>query len=186
MSTALPAVHSVHFYETHEALIDRLCSVVSSGLLIGNSVLIVATKPHREQLVSALARLEVDTRKYARDDRFAMCDAQEVLSAFMVDGFPDPKLFLKSVGKLVAEAKMAAGSKDQGLTVFGEMVSVLWEKGNKQGALALERMWNDLLNEKAFHLHCAYPRDLFGQDGAGILNICESHSHILGILAPTV
>ena len=183
MSTTVPSVHSVHFYESHEALIDRLCGVVSSGLLNGNSVLIVATKTHREQLVSALGRLEVDVRKYSREDRFTMYDAQELLSQFMVDGLPDPDLFMDLLGNLVSHAKR---SKDQGLTVFGEMVSVLWQKRNKQGALALEKMWNDLLNKKAFHLHCAYPRALFAHDQVGMRNVCESHSHILEALAPAV
>ena len=63
--------------------------------------------------------------------------------------------------------------------VAGEMVSVLWEQGNKTGALALERLWNELPNERAFHLHCAYPRAIFSQDDSGFANICDTHSHVL-------
>ena len=186
MSSSAPAIHSVQFYDTHEALIDRLCGVVCSGLLNGNSVLIVATKDHREQLVNALQRLEVNVRPYTKEGRFAMCDAEELLSKFMVNGLPDPDLFVSSVSKRVRKLKETACDKDQGVVVFGEMVSVLWDEGNKFGALALERLWNGLLNETAFHLHCAYPRSLFSQDEAGILNVCESHSHVLGVLAPAV
>jgi hypothetical protein len=182
----MSSVHSVQFYDTHQALIDRLCGVVSSALLVGNSVLIVATKDHRELLTKSLQRLEVNVRNYAREERFTMCDAEEMLSKFMAKGSPDPKLFLSSVGKLLIDVKKAARSKDQGLTVFGEMVAALWDKGNKVGALALESLWNDLLNESAFHLHCAYPRSLFSQDEAGMLNVCESHSHVAGLLAPTM
>jgi len=176
------AVHSVQFYDTHQALIDRLCGVVSSALLVGNSVLVVATKDHRDSLMKALQRIEVRVREYAREDRFTMCDAEEMLSKFMVKDTPDPKLFLASVGKLLMDVQKAARSKDMGLTVFGEMVAVLWDKGNKAGALALESLWNDLLNERAFHLHCAYPRSLFSQDEAGMLNVCESHSHVAGMM----
>src|SRR5450631_3637250 len=143
----MSSVHSVQFYDTHQALIDRLCGVVSSALLVGNSVLIVATKDHRDSLMKALQRLEVKVRDYAREDRFTMCDAEEMLSKFMVNGLPDPKLFLSSVGELLTDVKKAARSKDKGLTVFGEMVAVLWDKGNKAGALALEKLWNDLLHE---------------------------------------
>jgi hypothetical protein len=179
---SLAPVHSVQFYDNHEALIDRLSGVVCSGLLIGNSILIVSTATHRTQLMKALERLEVDVRNYAREGRFAMCDAEEMLAMFMVDGVPDNKLFMASVGKLLMEAKKAASSKEQGLTVFGEMVALLWEEGNKSGALALETLWNDVMNERAFHLHCAYPRWLFGSE-AEFAVICGSHSHILG-LAP--
>ena len=179
-----PNVHSVQFYDTHDALIDRLSGIVCSGLLIGNSVLIVATQQHRDQLLRALGRLEVDVRKFARDYRFSMRDAQETLSLFMTDGMPDPRLFRATIGQLLTDSKRMAQSKDRGLTVFGEMVSLLWEQGNKLGALALERLWNESLNESAFHLHCAYPRWLFGQDESGMRNICESHSHILNAMGP--
>lgn len=179
----LAAVHSVHFYDSHDSLIDRLCGVVCSGLLIGNSVLIVCTAEHRTELVKALERLEVDVRAYARKSRFSICDAKEMLAMFMVDETPDPQLFMASVGKLLIDAKKAARSKDHGLTIFGEMVAVLWEEGNKAGALALERLWNDAMNERAFHLHCAYPGWLFSKGDAGLQDICEVHSHIAG-LAP--
>jgi KaiC/GvpD/RAD55 family RecA-like ATPase len=182
----MSTVHSVQFYDTHQALIDRLCGVVSSALLVGNSVLIVATKDHRELLTKSLQRLEVNVRNYAREERFTMCDTDEMLSKFMVKGMPDPKLFLASVGNLLLDVKKAARSKDLGLTVFGEMVAVLWDQGNKAGALKLESLWNDLLNERAFHLHCAYPRSLFSQDEAGMLNVCESHTHVAGLMTPVM
>lgn len=184
MSSLTPAVHSVQFYDTHEALIDRLCAVVCSGFLIGNAALIVATADHRKQLVKALDALKVDVRAYMREQQFTMCDAEETLARFMVNGLPDPQLFLSSVGQLVADAKQASRSQDQGLVVFGEMVSVLWDQGNREGALALERLWNDLLNERAFHLHCAYHRSLFAEDRSGLVSVCDFHSHILGSLAP--
>jgi hypothetical protein len=180
----LARVHSVQFYDDHEALIDRLCGVVCSGLLIGNSILIVSTAAHRTQLIKALERLEVDVRNYAREGRFTMCDAEEMLAMFIVNGFPDPELFMASVGKLLMDAKKAASSKEQGLTVFGEMVAILWEGGNRSGALALEALWNNVMNERAFHLHCAYPRWLFGNE-AEYADICGSHTHIFG-LAPAV
>jgi DcmR-like sensory protein len=179
LSVSAPPVHSVQFYDTHEALIDRLCGIVCSGLLIGNSILIIATEDHRNQLLTALHRLEVDVRRYAREERFTMCDAEGLLSKFMVGDVIDQKRFVSCVGELLSHSKDAARSKEQGFTVFGEMVSVLWEQGNKPGALELERLWNELLNEKAFHLHCAYPRAIFADNDSGFLNVCATHSHVV-------
>jgi MEDS: MEthanogen/methylotroph, DcmR Sensory domain len=179
----LAPIHSVHFYDTHQALIDRLRGIVTTGLDSGNAVLIVATENHRTQLVDALEQNGIDVGAAIRDERFIMSDASDMLSMFMVGGFPDLALFLSSVGKLLVSAKKSALSKDQGLVVFGEMVAVLWDQGNQDGALALERLWNVLLNERAFHMHCAYPRALFAQDETGMANICEGHSHVVGALA---
>ncbi|HZP24157.1 MAG TPA: MEDS domain-containing protein [Terriglobales bacterium] len=178
--SSLPAVHSVHFYENHGALIERLCGIVSSSLLIGNSVLLVCSEEHRVDLVGSLERLQVDVRDHARQGRFSMFDASEMLSMFMVDGRPDEHLFLASVGKVLAEAKKAARSKHEGLTVFGEMVAVLWEKGNKAGAVALEKLWNRAMQRRAFHLHCAYPSRLFEEDEAELQEIYRAHTHVVG------
>src|SRR5882672_9596461 len=104
MSASVPPVHSVQFYDTHEALIDRLSGVVCSGLLLGNSVHIIATEEHRKQLATALQRLEVDLKSYAREERFAMCDAEGLLSKFMVNDMPDLKRFLSSVGELLTHS----------------------------------------------------------------------------------
>lgn len=180
----MATVHSVHFYDSHDSLVDRLCGIISSGLLIGNSVFIVCTDEHREQLVKSLERLEIDVRKHARQGRFAIYNATEMLAMFMVNGSPDPDLFNRSVGKLVGDAKGLARSKDRGLTVFGEMVAVLWESGNKAAALVLEGLWNRTLKEKVFHLHCAYPAWLFDRDKTELHDICQFHSHVLGATAP--
>lgn len=180
MSSGIPAVHSVHFYDTDEALIHRLSAIVCSGLLNSNSVLIVATGDHRKQLKDTLGIIGVDVGTYEKSDQLILCDAEELLSKFMVKDVPDPELFLSAVGDRLMDAKMRARTKEHGLVVFGEMVAVLWEKGNKAGALTLESLWNNLINERAFHLHCAYPRAVFCQDEAGILNVCESHSHVIG------
>ncbi len=175
-----PTVHSVHFYESHDALIDRLCGIVSSGLLIGNSVLLVCTEEHRGDLLTSLRRLQVNVRRHAREGRFAMYDAAEMLQMFMIDGLPEPDLFLGSVGKALRNAKTAARSKEGGLTVFGEMVALLWERGNKAGAVALEKLWNQTMEDRAFHLHCAYPSWLFERDEIELQEIYRAHTHILG------
>src|SRR5436305_13799560 len=127
MPQETPLVHSVHFYASSSALIERLCGIASSGLRSGNSVLIVATASHRLQLVKELKDCGVDVRSMARERRFIMFDAKETLSTFMVDGMPDAGLFRASVGQLIIDAKKRALRKDQALTVFGEMVDVLWE-----------------------------------------------------------
>ncbi|MFL6300229.1 MAG: MEDS domain-containing protein [Terriglobales bacterium] len=176
------SVHSVQFYDSHTALMDRLCALVSAGLLVGDSLLIVATDEHREQLVAALYNLKVDVLDYAWANRIVMCDAEELLAEFMVDGLPDPELFRTAIGDLLNESR-PRDDKDAGVIVFGEMVAVLWGEGNRVAALALEHLWNNLLAEQTLNLNCAYPRALFASDEAGVLTICQSHSHVVGVPA---
>lgn len=177
MAVQVPAVHSVHIYEEDSALISRLCGIVSSSLRLGDSVLIVATAEHRQQLVSELRATGIELRDHAREGRFSMMDAKETLSTFMLNGRPNAKLFEVSIGRILEEARKTSRSRHRGLTVFGEMVAVLWDEGNKQGALELETLWNDALNNRAFHLHCAYPRSGFVNGDEA--TVCRSHSHVI-------
>lgn len=177
----MPTVHSVHIYDEHSALIKRLCGIVSSGLKVGNAVLIVATASHRNELTTELTDAGIDVRRHAREGRFSMYDAHKLLDEFMTHGKLDPELFAMSVGKMLSDARAQARSKDKGLTVFGEMVSVLWEEGKKEAAFELEAMWNETLSDRAFHLHCAYPRWSFldDHDGKHLAAICQAHTHVL-------
>jgi hypothetical protein len=175
-------VHSVYFYDADSALIARLCGIVASGLRQGNAALIVATHQHREELLDALKKDGIDADTHIQEKRLTMCDADQTLARFMSGGRPNATLFQSSVGELLREARQAASQKEQDLVVFGEMVALLWERGNKSGAMELERLWNNLLSQRAFHLHCAYPRSLFSGDALGMANVCDSHSHIFGAL----
>ena len=179
-----PAVHSVHFYDHDEALISRLQSIVASSLETGSSVLIVATEEHRQQLASALEESGF-VLKNLPAGQLQMLDARETLAQFMVHGRPHQQRFLESVGTLVACAREAARNATRGLTIFGEMVAVLWSDGNRIAALELERLWNDLLHDRSFHLHCAYPRWILKDNlhNLTIKSICDEHSSVLGYAA---
>jgi hypothetical protein len=173
-----PPVHSVHVYEQEVDLITRLCAIVSTSLRLGDAVLIVATQAHREQLIGELEKAGIDVQASARDGRYIMLDAAETLSTFMLNRSPDATRFSASVGRVLEDARTRAKSKNQGLTVFGEMVAVLWDGGQKDAALALEGIWNSALSTSTFHLHCAYPRTLFS-DVTELRSVCEVHSHVL-------
>ena len=179
-SQTAPIVHSVHFYETDEALMQRLGSIVLSGLHSGISALLVMTDEHDTQFRALLKRRGIDPHRAERNGQVFFADAEQTLSRFMRNGMPHEKLFKDSVGRLVRTA--SAASKRAGLTAFGEMVALLWEQGNKEGALALEELWNELLQEVSFHLHCAYPKALFRGAGATseISSICNTHSLSVG------
>ena len=178
---SLPLVHSVYFYQRDEALIARLHKIVSTGLASGNSAVIVATEEHRAQLASSLSQSGSESCKLA-EKRLHMFDANESLDHFMIDGHPSDKRFLEFVGNMLKAARGAATNVPNGITVFGEMVAILWSEGNKVGALELERLWNDVLKDHAFHLHCAYPRWILqdGSDNLLLKSICDEHSSVLG------
>jgi len=159
-------------------MIARLCGIASSSLHVGDAVLIIADQGHREELVRQLSSTGLNIRPHAREGRFTMLDTHATLDSFIGPNGIDYQRFMASVGVILSAAHNAARSRSQGLTVFGEMVAVLWSRGEKEAALKLENMWNDLLSDRAFHLHCAYPRSAFAaaEDEAAV---CSAHSHLV-------
>lgn len=176
-----PLVHSVHMYGSDSELIYRLGAIMISGLATGNAALIVATPNHREQLADLLDKEWGSWKAAQAEGRFVMLDAQETLDLFMVNGVPDPAKFRSTVGELVKSSRLTARSQNRGLTVFGEMVAVLWDEGNQAAAFQLEDLWNRLLSDRSFHLHCAYPKAAFNssRDILGMHSICDQHTEVI-------
>jgi signal transduction histidine kinase len=100
----------------------------------------------------------------------------------MVDEQPDPERFAETVGRVVDQARAAAGPHGR-VVAFGEMVALLYTEGNVAAAIRLEQLWNELGATCDFQLHCAYPMHLFTReaDGSSMEAICAEHSRV----APT-
>jgi hypothetical protein len=64
---------------------------------------------------------------------------------------------------------------------YGEMVDVLWQRGERDAAIRLEEFWNDLARLQTFSLLCAYCIDhLDPQAYAGPLEcVCRVHTHLI-------
>lgn len=103
-------------------------------------------------------------------------DAEETLSAFMVNDWPDEHLFNHVVSQVLLRAK-ADGRK---VRAFGEMVAILWAKGQVGATIRLEHLWNKFCENEAFCLFCAYPQTGFTQDAIeSVMHICGAHSKMI-------
>jgi len=94
-----------------------------------------------------------------------------------VDGLPDECLFNVTIGGIMARATR----NNRGVRAFGEMVAVLWAQGNKEGAIRLEELWNDLAKTYSFALFYAYPLQSFvnNSNAAPFVHICHQHSRVI-------
>jgi hypothetical protein len=61
------------------------------------------------------------------------------------------------------------------------MVDLLWQRGQKERAIRLEELWNDLAKLQAFSLFCAYRMDnLDARAYGGPLEcVCKVHTHLI-------
>jgi hypothetical protein len=61
---------------------------------------------------------------------------------------------------------------------LGQMVDILWREGERDAAIRLEVLWNQLAQTKAFSLLCGYAMGNFYKD-ASFGDVCGHHSHVV-------
>jgi signal transduction histidine kinase len=170
-AATIPHQHLVQFYDQDDFLLDEVSGFLSTGLEAGHAGIVIATPQHRDGLKQRL-------NGFARDgDGYIALDADTMLSRFMIDGWPDERLFEEALGNVIREA---ARNGTRQVRAFGEMVSLLWAEGKHKAACRLEEMWNDLAASHSFSLLCAYPMGGFHAEehGDSFLHICNAHSQV--------
>ncbi|KVA06636.1 histidine kinase [Burkholderia latens] len=172
-SAPLRADHFVQFYESGEQLVAEVASFAVDALSAGGSAIVIA-RPDR--LAAVHERLGASLDDAARG-RIFMSSAQELLDSFMDRDLPDPVRFHRSVGTIV-ETAVRAGRP---VHAFGEMVALLCAQDRYAGALRLEALWNELIEQYRFSLYCGYPHDAFpsAEQSEMFRHVCALHRRIL-------
>ena len=164
--------HQVAAYDDAAALVARVAGFAERALHEGGAVVMISRPAHRRAVQEQLATGGVDVDAAHRDGSLVALDADEAMRLFMVDGRPDPELFAEFVSSLV-------GDQPRPVSAFGEMVAVLWERGEVVAALELESLWNTAIAEHPVRLLCAYPADLLSDAELGeVTRMCHLHDHV--------
>ena len=164
-----PDRHSVHFYEADSGVVTAVAGEFERAIAGGERMLLVATSDHRAGIEAELQR------RGARLDQhpYHAFDAAETLQSLLHHGAPDRQRFHEVVGTLVT--KLAAEGP---LSIYGEMVNLLWERGDVMAAMRLEGLWNELAAVTEFSLLCGY-RAGGVRYGPLVERVSELHSHQL-------
>jgi PAS domain S-box-containing protein len=175
------AAHVVQFYGDDDFLLDELAKFIGTALISGDAGLVIATKAHRQGLHERLMYRGFDPERTTSQGRYLALDASETLSQFMVQGMPDRDRFLHVIEGTMGCLKAATQHPRARLVAFGEMVALLWAQGNREGAMRLEQLWNDLARRHDFSLRCGYPIAGFyrEEDSQPFLKICAEHSTVI-------
>jgi len=167
--------HLVHFYVDDDDLTSAATAFLAGGLVAGSAALVVCTPSHRECLETGLASTGVDVGAAEHERLLVFADAQETLARITVGGHPRAERFDAVIGGLLRELPA-----DRPVRVIGEMVGLLWEAGDIEGAATLELLWNELGRRRPFSLLCAYPAAL-GSDPEAVSAVCDAHTSVLAM-----
>lgn len=170
--------HFAQFHRTAGSLTEAVGLFTETGLRRGNGVVAIATPDHTELLLARLAHSGLDPEEFRRSGQLEILDAEAVLSRFMHGDMPDWTDFRHSVGSLL-ESVQAFGKNVT--RAYGEMVNVLWQKGQADAAIRLEEYWNELARLYPFSLFCSYMLDGHEQGGyhGPLHEIGRTHSDII-------
>jgi hypothetical protein len=164
-----PHDHFVELYTDEDVLASNVGRYLSEGVRKGQPGIVVATPAH----CAAFRRSAGEAAT-----RILFLDAEQTLSRFMVNGRANWQRFETTIRAAVASIDRTPGQR---IRAYGEMVGLLWTRGEYSAAIELEDFWNRILASLGAVLYCAYPIDIFGQEfqAASVHAILCDHTHLL-------
>jgi MEDS: MEthanogen/methylotroph, DcmR Sensory domain len=171
--------HDVHFYRSEASLVRSVVNFLADGVRAGQPLVVIATPEHQRLFSDGLRARGLDIDELYSGRLAVWLDARDTLACFMEGGCPNRELFMATIGS-VFERMI---NKRSYLIVrgYGEMVDLLWKDGNREGAILLEQLWNDLADRYAYSLLCGYCVENFFMAGGvdGFRRVCGQHTHAL-------
>lgn len=167
------SAHAVQFYENEGFLSSAVASFLAEGIGAGEPVVVIARAEHCRAFADQLNALGVDT------SAIVFADAGEVLKQYRFNGRIDEQRFMDVVGALLHKISMKWPGKR--IRAYGEMVDMLWQEGDVDGAIHVEELWNDLGRMFDFTLLCAYAVGKFYKTSNtdAFERICRTHDHVI-------
>ena len=164
--------HFVQLYSDPAFLSEAVTEYLSAGLRLGEAALVIARPENRHRFAQALER-----RHVLPSPALHMLDAQATLASFMVDGMPQWTAFRRACGGAIAEMRLSYPT----VRAYGEMVDILWQRGERHAAIRVEEFWNELGRLQTFSLFCAYAIDPLQADSYGdaLERVCRCHTHLI-------
>jgi DNA-binding NarL/FixJ family response regulator len=158
--------HEAIFYSDDRSLLENVAQFIGAALKAGNAAIVVATEPHRDNLLPMLYAHGLDMSAAIEQSRYIALDAAETLSRFMHNRMPDPVRFLRLLGDLTARAIAGSKAEHGRVAIFGECVHLLWAEGNPEAAIQVEKLGNELAQRYDVDILCGYRLGSF-QAGIG-------------------
>jgi hypothetical protein len=181
LASAGPRDHIVQLYQDQQFLNRAVCRFAASALANGEGVILVPTAEHWQAIAPRLEAEGVDVAAAQRAGQLSVVDADELLPQFMRDAMPDAPIFLGLAAEVIARSR--GGGRYSRVRWWGEMVNVLWERGDVAASMDLEDQFDRLANEQEIAIFCSFVMDNFqGEVHTQMLpRLGKSHSHLIPV-----
>ena len=173
--------HEVMFYPDDAALVEGFARLIEAVLNAGNAAVVVATGSHRGEILRRLEADHIDVDTAREQKRFIALDADATLAAILINNMPDSTRCAELMSNLIATAK-GAQKEPARVAICGECAPLLLARGNAEGAIRLEHLWNEVTMNYGTDTLCGYVWSNFPQreNGTEFQKICAEHSAVQG------
>jgi hypothetical protein len=181
LASAGPRDHIVQLYQDQQFLNRAVCRFAASAIANGEGVILVPTAAHWDAFRPRLEAEGVDTQAAQDCGQLTVVDADELLPQFMRDAMPDAPVFLGLAADVIARAR--GGGRYPKVRWWGEMVNVLWERGDVAASMDLEDQFHRLAREHEIAIFCSFVMDNFnGEVHSRMLpRLGQNHSHLIPV-----
>jgi MEDS: MEthanogen/methylotroph, DcmR Sensory domain len=181
LTDAGPRDHIVQLYQDQHFLNRAVCRFAAAALANGEAVILVPTQAHWNAFRPRLEAEGVDVKAVQGRGQLTVVDADELLPRFMREAMPDAPVFLGLAADVIARAR-GAGRYPK-VRWWGEMVNVLWERGDIAASMNLEDLFDQLAHGHDIAIFCSFLMDNFkGEVHTRMLpRLGENHSHLIPV-----
>jgi hypothetical protein len=181
LAQAAPQEHIVQLYQDDDFLNRAVCRFAGAAIANGEGVILVPTLAHWRSFRPRLEAEGVDVKTAQERGQLTVVDAEELLPRFMRNAMPEAPVFLGLAADVIARAR--ANGRYTKVRWWGEMVNVLWERGDAAASMQLEDLFDQLAHKHDIAIFCSFLMDNFdGHVHTHMLpRLGENHSHLIPV-----
>jgi hypothetical protein len=181
LAGAAPRDHIVQLYQDQQFLNRAVCRFAAAAIANGEGVILVPTIAHWDAFRPRLESEGVDVKAAEKRGQLTIVDADNLLPTFMRDGMPDSPVFLGLAANVVSQAR--GDGRYPKVRWWGEMVNLLWERGEIAASMNLEDLFDKLAHEQDIAIFCSFLMDNFNGDvhARMLPRLSENHSHLIPV-----
>ena len=181
VENAGPCDHIVQLYQDEDFLSRAVCRFAGGALANGEGIILVPTPAHWNAIRPRLEAEGVDVKAARERGQLTVVDSDECMPRFMRNSMPDSSIFLGLAADVIGQAR--AGVRYQKVRWWGEMVNVLWERGDVAASMSLEDQFDQLAKKHDIAIFCSFLMDNFnGEVHTHMLpRLGTNHSHLIPV-----
>ena len=181
LADAGPRDHVVQLYQDQDFLNRAVCRFAAAALANGEGLILVPTVRHWDAFRPRLIAEGVDVEAAQKRGQLTIVDADQTLPRFMHNAMPDSPVFLGLAADVIGRAR--AGGRYEKVRWWGEMVNILWERGDVAASMNLEDLFDQLAHKHDIAIFCSFQMDNFnGEIHTRMLpRLGENHSHLIPV-----